>query len=129
MSILSSINARFQSIDTVHVEIVTNAAPHSLPLAAVGLNTDTFNRALEGFHLLLYCPTEYLSKSWRADILRRAVTLDMTLTAVEPVENGSPRASRVVRTFLQRTFCALGAAEHQVRDCTCKAPTPLTRYV
>ncbi|KZV77619.1 hypothetical protein PENSPDRAFT_621174 [Peniophora sp. CONT] len=112
-SLLSSITTRLQGIDTVHVETVTDAPPHSLSLMSSGLKSGALDRALEGFHLLLYCPPEYLSKSSRADSLRRAVTFDMALTAVEPVEHENPLASQVVRTFLQRTFHAVGSAEHQ----------------
>lgn len=64
--------------------------------------------------MLLYCPSEYMSKSSRADIVRRAVLFDVTLAAVNTAET-KVAASRAVKTFLQRTFKALGSAEHQVR--------------
>ena len=112
MSLLAAVTALLQGIDTVRVEDLAGKSPHA---ATMRIQTDTLAQAQKGLHLLLYCPPEYLSKSSRADILRRAVIFDMALTAVGPASVEDTNALRAARTLLQRTFRALGTTEHPVR--------------
>ena len=112
MSLLAAVTALLQGIDAVRAEDLAGTSPHGTTMR---IQTDTLAQAQKGLHLLLYCPPEYLSKSSRADILRRAVIFDMALTAVGPASVEDTNALRAARTLLQRTFRTLGTTEHPVR--------------
>ncbi|VDB84507.1 unnamed protein product [Peniophora sp. CBMAI 1063] len=112
-SLLSSITAKLQGIDAISLETIADAAPHSLSTSSIGLDSGMLEHVLGAFYMLLYCPAEYISKSSRTDILRRAVTLDMVVTAVKPDDEGVARTPKVVRILLRRVFDAVGSADHQ----------------
>ena len=71
---------------------------------------------VSAYKLLLFFPVEYLTKSCRADLVKRAIIADWTLS--EKLEDGNENEEllvglSVIRMFLKRTFGFLGAVEQQ----------------
>lgn len=132
-ALLSSIAARTASLDYVNVsEILSLQHPSSQPTStkskksklvdsAASLTGEQIKNAASAYSFLLYAPSEYVPRSARSELLKRAVALDgvVMATAVAESERGSGiRSWEVVltsiRAFLLRIFVHVGAADHQV---------------
>ncbi|KAL1728911.1 hypothetical protein EV714DRAFT_170414, partial [Schizophyllum commune] len=63
------------------------------------------------FHKLLYFPTDYLTRAFRADAISKAVQVDMTACegGKDGVEGNKTRDLTITRVFLGRTFASLGS--------------------
>lgn len=73
---------------------------------------------IRGFELLLLVPTEYLSRSCRMDLVKRALTADILVCRLPDDAGFTPewicQSLTIIRVFLQRTFLYVGTSEHPV---------------
>ena len=68
------------------------------------------------FHKLLYFPTDYLTRAFRADAIAKAVQVDMEVCeGGRDVVGNRTRDLTITRVFLGRTFASLGSVDLAVR--------------
>lgn len=60
------------------------------------------------YGLLMWMPIDYISRTARAELLRRALAADLAA-------NQDVRSLTALREFLRRTFSHMGGADHAVR--------------
>ncbi|KAI0034913.1 Urb2/Npa2 family-domain-containing protein [Vararia minispora EC-137] len=114
-SLLSSAGTRLKVLDKVDMDAVRDSRTQSLALEDVGLSQGLVAQIAEGLTLLLYAPWEYLSRWARADILRRAVSLDMILASTA-LQDDSTEPLKESRTLLHRLFTQAGSADHSTAE-------------
>ncbi|KAL1707662.1 hypothetical protein EV121DRAFT_198658 [Schizophyllum commune] len=81
------------------------------------------------FFKLLYFPTDYLTRAFRADAIAKAVQVDVSVCEGGKDGNESARVRdlTITRVFLGRTFASLGSVDLPVRSlCVCRTLKMLT---
>lgn len=137
-ALLSSITARTTSLDSVDdsqaLSFHRSPSSHSTSKklkktksadSAAFLTAEQIKDAASAYSFLLYAPSEYIPRSARSELLKRAVALDGAVMCTPVGEGEGNNGIRgweallaSIRTFLLRTFVHVGAAEHQVLSCT-----------
>lgn len=126
---MSTLTARTASLDSVDVSQVLShhssssqsTSKKSKKTKSASLTEEQVRNAASAYSFLLYAPSEYVPRSARSELLKRAVALDgvVMLTPADDSEAGDAIIGREVllasiRTFLLRSFVHVGAADHQV---------------
>lgn len=104
------------SLDAIDVPHVL-ARSNSRKSQKVSVTATQIQDAAGAYKFLLYGPSEYLSRSSRNDLLKRAIALDIAVGVSPSLHQDANNVSLVVslRAFLLRTFSFMGSADHQVR--------------
>ena len=73
---------------------------------------------ISAYDKLLFFPVEYMSRTSRTDLVRRALTADVVISSMS-IDKNNPssyycRSITVLRTFLKRVFVYLGAVDYPV---------------
>ena len=95
------------SLDSVNIADSLNAVVEGQK-STLGLSQNI----AAAYYLLLYIPIEYLSRSIRNDLLRRALAADVLAASHEAASDA--HGSLYFREFLRRLFVFMGTAEHPV---------------
>ena len=102
-------HARTAFLDTIDVATLRK---NKKKRASSHCSESQISEAVKTYTFLLYPSVECIPKSFRNDILGRAVVLDFLLGSTV-TDVSTHRALKIVRTFLARTFRFLGSWEHE----------------
>lgn len=127
---MSTLTARTASLASVDVSQVLShhssssqaTSKKSKKTKSASLTEEQVKDAASAYSFLLFAPSEYVPRSARSELLKRAVALDgvvMSMPVDDDDEGVNVNMGREVllasiRTFLLRTFVHVGAADHQV---------------
>ena len=76
-------------------------------------------KAASVYQLVLYVPMEYLTKSSRAELVKRALSADLFLSSAGEADGNTCQLVRVLRIFLKRAFTYTGHVEPSVSVFSC----------
>lgn len=76
------------------------------------VDTSSVARVFEVYKILLHVPIDYMTRTARTDLGRRAMTFDAVILKA----GGSAREIASVRTFMKRVWEWIGAVDHPVSD-------------
>ncbi|ETW87503.1 hypothetical protein HETIRDRAFT_244958, partial [Heterobasidion irregulare TC 32-1] len=114
-ALLTVLQMKTFSLDAIDVPHVL-ARSNSRRSRRVSVTTTQIQDAAGAYRFLLYSPSEYLSRSSRNDLLKRAISLDIAVGVSPSLHQDANNVSLVVslRAFLLKTFSFMGSAEHQL---------------
>jgi hypothetical protein len=114
VAFLSSFDTQTSFLDEVDTtKYLAQKEPQSLPIPLQELQS-----AVLAYEILLFAPAEYLSRTFRADLVRRAVSADILSSLSIDVDHTVTNVSRsltVIRVFIQRIILYTGSMDHLVR--------------
>ncbi|KAI0085622.1 Urb2/Npa2 family-domain-containing protein [Irpex rosettiformis] len=103
---ISEQTAHIDELDVRQLLVDFNSGAHKTPPnSLVSLVAGTFG-------LLMSAPMEYLTKKARSDLLRRAQSADITLSASASLEEDAIVGVTMVREFQRRTYEFQGSIDH-----------------
>jgi hypothetical protein len=78
-------------------------------------------RVVSAFEMLLFFPIEYISRTIRTDLVKRALTADIFITnlAIDEDAGYVYHSLTILRLFVKRIFVSLGCIDQSVRLPTC----------
>lgn len=79
------------------------------------LDGQHIHRIVGVYHLLLFCPTDYLGRPQRVKFSRRALEADVAASILWPSTEERLRCTLTFRSFALRTAALGGSTDHQVR--------------
>ncbi|KAI0314980.1 Urb2/Npa2 family-domain-containing protein [Amylostereum chailletii] len=108
-SFMAAVDTKLESLDDVDILETGKIAPQSSD--GSGPTHAQVDEAIQAYNILLYTPGEYLSRSARVGLLRRAIALDFILAGMEPSKQ-RPNAVTIARTCVLKLLSLTGSAEH-----------------
>lgn len=84
-----------------------------------------FRRAISAYGLLLFCPLEYITRSFRADFVKRALDADQLIGSSTKAMDELCQPLTVLRVFLKLMFVHIGSVEQPVR-CSPRSHWPVS---
>jgi hypothetical protein len=108
-ALLSSINVETSALDKINTaETQSLLASEKTPIDVTQLR-----RVISAYELLLYVPIEYIPRTSRQDLIRRAVTADLVVCRTMHAAN-SMRSMTILRVFLKRWLSYHSSVDHAV---------------
>ncbi|THH21561.1 hypothetical protein EW146_g35 [Bondarzewia mesenterica] len=113
-ALLATVNSRTSALDGVDVAQALSQTGKKRKKSSTNTHAteDQIRKAEGAYKFLLYAPNEYLTRSSRSDLLKRAIALDVVL-GVSP----RPETESIIiatRAFLLRIFTFMGTADHPI---------------
>jgi hypothetical protein len=105
-ALLSSINVETSALDKINTA-------ETQSLLASPIDVTQLRRVISAYELLLYIPIEYIPRTSRQDLIRRAVTADLVVCRTMHAAN-SMRSMTILRVFLKRWLSYHSSVDHAV---------------
>ena len=102
--LLHEINAMTKFLDAI------DAREFFVQDKVLQVDTKSVTHAFEVYKMLLHVPIDYMTRTARTDLVRRAMTFDAVILKAE----GSAREIGSLRTFMKRVWEWIGAVDHPV---------------